>query len=495
MLSMDTPASTETDDFATKYRAVQGRDPRFDGRLYLGVTSTGIYCRPSCPARTPKPENVRFYATAAAAVTAGFRACKRCRPDSLPGSRDWDHRGDLVGRALRLVAAGTVDDGGVSALARRLHVSERHLHRSLVAEVGVGALALARTRRAQTARLLVDQTDLSLTDVAFAAGFASIRQFNDVMREEFGCAPSALRRTLRGETAPDGRTAGRGAPLVLRLVHREPYSASSLLHWYALHAVPGLEEVDGSTYRRVLRTAKGPAVVELTPAQGHLVARLHLDDIGELTSTVAALRRAADLDADPEAVDAALGSDPHLAPLVAARPGLRVPGSVDGFEVAVRTVLGQQVSLAGARTLTARLVKAYGEPLGIDEGTLTHAFPSPEVLAEAGLDEVGLTGARKTSIRAIAQAVADGTLTLDAGADRDETRLRLLALAGVGPWTADYVSLRALGDPDAWVPGDLWLRRSVERRQADPERWRPWRAYAALHLWTHDALIDQPEAS
>src|SRR4051794_18204121 len=481
---------SELPDFETAYRAVQGRDPRFDGRLYLAVTSTGIYCRPSCPARTPKPENVRFYATAAAAVAAGFRACKRCRPDALPGSRAWDPRGGRVDRALRLVADGTVDEGGVAGLAAQLHVSERHLHRSLVGEVGVGALALARTRRAQTARLLIDQTALSLTDVAFAAGFASVRQFNDVMLGEFGCPPSQLRRALRGTPDPDGRTPGRGAPLVLRLVHREPYAAPAWLRWQAAHAVPGLEEVDRGTYRRVVHTSKGPAVVDLTPAPGHLLARLHLDDLGDLTPTVAALRRAADLDADPAAVDAALGEDPHLRDLVRRRPGLRVPGSVDGFEAAVRTVISQQVSLAGARRLTSRLVDAYGEtlPPGADAATLTTAFPTAEALAESDLADVGLTGQRRLTIRAVAALVVDGRIDLTPGADREETRARLLAVPGVGPWTADVVALRALGDPDAWVPGDLILRRAVERRGADPDAWRPWRAYAAMHLWINDAL-------
>ena len=481
---------SELPDFETAYRAVQGRDPRFDGRLYLGVTSTGIYCRPSCPARTPKPANVRFYATAAAAVAAGFRACKRCRPDALPGSRAWDHRGDLVARALRLVGDGTVDEGGVAGLAAQLHVSERHLHRSLVAEVGVGALALARTRRAQTARLLIDQTDLSLTDIAFAAGFASVRQFNDVMLAEFGCPPSLLRRSLRAGSDPDGRTPGRGAPLVLRLVHREPYAVAAWLRWQEAHAVAGLEEVGVGTYRRVVRTSKGPAVVELTPASGHLVARLHLDDLGDLTPTVAALRRVADLDADPTAVDAALSEDRHLRDLVQRRPGMRVPGAVDGFEAAVRTVISQQVSLAGARRLTTRLVEAFGEPLppGADGGSLTTAFPTAEMLSESDLTGVGLTGQRQRTVQAVATMVADGSLDLSPGADRDATRARLLAMPGVGPWTADVIALRALADPDAWVPGDLILRRAVERRGADPEAWRPWRAYAALHLWTNDAL-------
>jgi AraC family transcriptional regulator of adaptative response / DNA-3-methyladenine glycosylase II len=395
-----------------------------------------------------------------------------------------------VGRALRLIAAGAVDEGGVAALARQLHVSERHLHRTLVAELGVGALALARTRRAQTARLLIDQTDLSLTDVAFAAGFASVRQFNDVMREEFGCPPSTLRRALRGPHETDGRTPGRGAPLVLRLVHREPYAAGAWLRWQEAHAVPGLEEVVDGTYRRVLTTAKGPAVVELTPGAGNLLASLHIDDLGELTATVAALRRAADLDADPTAVDAVLAADVHLQRLVARRPGMRVPGTVDGFEVAVRTVISQQVSLAGARRLTTRLVEAFGDPLAPEGvvGTLARGFPSAESLAEADLSGVGLTGGRQRTIQALGRLVATGQLDLTPGADREETRQRLLTLPGVGPWTADVIGMRALADPDAWVPGDLVLRRAVERRGADPEAWRPWRAYAALHLWTNDAL-------
>lgn len=464
-------------EFETWYRAVDARDARFDGRVFTAVLTTGIYCRPSCPSRTPLAANVRFYPNAAAAVAAGFRACKRCRPDALPGSREWDHRGDLVARALRLIAAGEIDEHGVSGLATRLAVSERHLHRSLVAEVGVGPLALGRTRRAQTARLLADQTTLSLTDIAFAAGFSSVRQFNDVMRAEFGCPPSELRR--RERSGQEAVAAG----LVLRLVHREPYASAELLGFLAMRAVPGVEDACADSYRRVLQTAHGPAVVAVEPGAGHVTARLRLPDLADLGGVVARLRRLLDLDADPAAVDAVLATDPTLAPLVAERPGLRVPGAVDGFELGVRAILGQQVSVAGARTLAGRIVAAYGEPLTEPDDVLERAFPSAEVMAEADLTGLGLTGARIRALRVLAAEVASGRLPLDAGADRLETRSRLLALPGVGPWTAEYIAMRALADPDAWPESDLVLRRRVAARGASPDTWRPWRAYGAVHLW------------
>jgi AraC family transcriptional regulator, regulatory protein of adaptative response / DNA-3-methyladenine glycosylase II len=484
-----------TDD-DTSYRAVLARDARFDGHVYTAVLTTGIYCRPSCPSRTPLRRNVRFYPSAAAAVAAGFRACKRCRPDALPGSRAWDHRGDLVARALRLIAAGEIDEHGVAGLARRLSVSERHLNRSLVAEVGVGPLALARTRRAQTARLLVDQTGLSMTEVAFAAGFASIRQFNDVMRGEFGMPPSELRRG--GPGGSSGADAG-GGGLSLRLVHREPYAAAPLLGFLRVRAIPGVEEPTLDGLRRVVPTRHGPGVADLRPGEGHVSARLHLPDLADLGMVVAALRRLLDLDADPVAVDAVLSADPALAPLVTARPGLRVPGAVDGFELAVRSILGQQVSVAGARTLAGRMVRALGTPLSGFEPVapaLTHAFPGPEAVADAApadLAALGLTGMRVRALRALAAEVASGALVLDPGADRDEARARLTALPGVGVWTAEYVAMRALADPDAWPAGDLVLRRRLEARGGDPARWRPWRAYGALHLWNDTSSAEAAE--
>lgn len=487
-------------DASVAYRAISGRDPRFDGRLFVGVVSTGVYCRPSCPARTPKPENCRYYPAAAAAVAAGFRACRRCRPDALPGTREWDTRGDLAARALRAIGDGAVDELGVDGLAGRLHVSPRHLHRILVAEVGASPLQLARTRRAQLARMLLDQTGLPMADVAFAAGFASIRQFNDVMREHFGAPPSALRRSLRpgAERPDDDREPTDGVDLTLRLRHAQPFHGASWLRHVRDRAVAGLErlEPDGG-FTRLLPAAGGPAVVTVTvPSGTGLVhARLTLASLADLAGSVGRLRRWLDLDADPTLIDAALAADPLLAPLVAARPGLRVPGTVDPFELAIRAVLGQQVSTAGARTLAARLVEAHGQP-GPDG---LRAFPSASALAAVGPDGLagmGLPSARAATIGHLAAAVAGG-LRLEPGEDRADVRRALLALPGIGPWTADYVALRALGDPDVFPSGDLVLRYALAELpggtgatvdvRAATERaaaWRPWRGYGAQHLWS-----------
>ena len=370
------------------YRALEAKDARFDGWFFVGVTSTGIFCRPSCPARTPKRANVRFYATAAAAQAAGFRACRRCRPDTAPGSPEWDVRGDLVGRAMRLIADGLVDREGVGGLARRMAVSERHLNRLLTTTVGAGPLALARARRAHTARILIETTTLPFTDVAFAAGFASIRQFNDTIRETFGASPTVL-RTSRGRDLTRNRAGDRPAhadghalaPAPRpRPVRRPPRSSASSRS----RAVPGIEEVTSTgAYRRVLDLTHGPAVVELAAADDHVDATLQLSDLRDLTAAVERCRRLLDLDADPVAIDDRLGADPLLGPLVAERPGLRSPGTVDGAELAVRAVIGQQVSVAGARTVAGRLTAAFGKPLASADGGLTHCFPTPEVLAEA----------------------------------------------------------------------------------------------------------------
>jgi AraC family transcriptional regulator, regulatory protein of adaptative response / DNA-3-methyladenine glycosylase II len=454
------------------YRAVASRDARFDGRFVTAVTTTGIYCRPSCPAQTPKRENVRFYPCAAAAVAAGFRACKRCRPEAAPGSREWDLRGDLAARALRAIAAGAIDgDAGVPALASALHVSERHLHRVLVAEVGAGPLALARTRRAQTARLLLDATDLPISEIAFTAGFASLRQFNDTMREHFAMTPREIRQR------PSKHLDSTGS-LTLRLTYRLPYALDSMLGWLRLHLVAGISELDGATLRRVLPSG---SVVAMQIGQDAINLTTSVDDVRTLPDTVARCRRMLDADADPIAVDATLAEDPQLAPLVAARPGVRVPGAPDGFELVVVTVLAQQVSVAAAHTFARRLVDAYGKPLDAPSGSLTARFPTSEVLAEASYDGIGLTGGRIKTLRAVATAHAAGEMTLDPSADRADTRARLLALPGIGPWTADYVAMRALGDPDAFPATDLVLRRKAT--DMTPERWRPWRAYAAMHLW------------
>jgi AraC family transcriptional regulator of adaptative response / DNA-3-methyladenine glycosylase II len=475
---------TETLDAERCYRAVASRDARFDGWFFTAVATTGIYCRPSCPARTPHARNVSFFSTAAAAQGAGYRACRRCRPDATPGSPAWDVRADVVARAMRLIADGEVERSGVPGLAARLGYSERQLHRLLVGELGVGPLALARAQRAQTARLLIETTDLPMSDVAFAAGFSSIRQFNDTLREVFATTPTGLRST--------GSRAGRGSAgwLTLRLTARAPYEAAEVLLFLGAHATPGLEEWDGTTFSRVLDLPHGPAVVQLSPADDGgpaVVARLHLTELRDLGTAVSRCRRMLDLDADPTAVDEVLGADPGLAPLVAGAPGRRVPSSPDAPELAIRAVLGQQVSVAGARTLTARVVAAAGIPLPEPVGTLTHAFPRPEALVDADLEGVGLTGARRRTVHALAAALADGSVALDPGADREEAGRALLGVPGIGPWTAALVGLRGLADPDVWLPGDLALRRSLSALGSSDSdaanRWRPWRSYAVMHLW------------
>jgi AraC family transcriptional regulator, regulatory protein of adaptative response / DNA-3-methyladenine glycosylase II len=462
-------------------------DPRFDGWVFCGVKTTGIYCRPSCPARTPKRENVRFFASAAAAQTAGFRACKRCRPDATPGSPDWDLRADLVGRAMRLIADGVVDREGVGGLAARLGYTERHVHRQLMAVVGAGPLALARAQRAQTARILLETTVVPITGVAFAAGFQSVRQFNETVRQVFAMTPSDLRvRAQRG-----GRLEESGA-LALRLPYRSPFDAEGMIAFLKLRVVPGVEEVLDGAYRRSLRLPRGTGVVELCPVEGYVHARYWLQDLRDLAAAMQRSRVLLDLDSDPFSVAEALGEDTLLGPLVRVTPGRRVPGHVDGHELAVRAVLGQQVSLGGASTLAGRLVSSYGEQLERPLGTVTHTFPSTEVLAEADPEQLSMPRARRRGLLALARALAHDEIALDAGADREDTRQRLLALPGIGPWTVEYIAMRALRDPDAFLPSDLGVRHALEQLGQDgrpktaerlAERWRPYRAYAVQHLW------------
>jgi AraC family transcriptional regulator of adaptative response / DNA-3-methyladenine glycosylase II len=468
------------------YRAVQSRDPRFDGVFCVGVTSTHIYCRPSCPAVTPKRANVRFYPTTAAAQSAGFRACLRCRPDATPGSPEWDSRADLVGRAMRLIADGVVDREGVAGLASHLGYSARHLHRQLAAEVGAGPIALARAQRAQTARILIETTDLSFADVAFAAGFASIRQFNDTIREVFARTPTAMRAARHRS---QDRVAG---SITVRLAVRQPFDGTGLIAFFALRAVPGVEDVVDGTYRRTLALPHGLGTVGLTPYADHVEARFGLDDLRDLSVAVHRCRRLFDLDADPTAVGGVLGADPLLRPLVAATPGRRVPGAVDGFELTVRAILGQQISVAGARTLAGRLVVAVGQPLAGREGRLSHAFPDAAAVAGAPDTALAMPARRRDTLRSVATAAAAGDLDLDPGADRAATEAALLNKAGIGPWTASYVAMRALGDPDAFLPADLGVRHALERLGAAGEAasaevasraWRPWRSYAVMHLW------------
>ena len=468
------------------YRAVKSRDARFDGWFFTAVVTTGIYCRPSCPAITPRRQNVRFYPTAAAAQQSGFRACKRCRPDASPGSPQWNQRADLVGRAMRLIADGVVDREGVPGLASRLNYSPRHLNRQLTDELGAGPLALARAQRAHTARLLIETTELTFTQVAFASGFASVRQFNDTVREVFCSSP----RELRAKRAR--LTTGAPGAITLRLPYREPFDPAAMVDFLGVRAVPGVEAWDGSTYRRVLDLPRGTAVAALTPDAGHVRCELRITDWRDVGVAVQRCRRLLDLDADPMAVAEQLGGDPLIGSLVRSSPGRRSPGHVDGNELAVRAVLGQQVSVAGARTLAGRLAAKYGEPLAEPGDGLTHAFPRAEVLATMDPADLAMPAARKRALVGLCAALADGSVVIDPGVDRQDLVDRLVRLPGIGPWTAGYIAMRALGDPDVFLPTDLGIRHAVERLGGDgdpralaalAERWRPWRSYALHHLW------------
>jgi AraC family transcriptional regulator of adaptative response / DNA-3-methyladenine glycosylase II len=486
-------------DFERCYRAVDSRDPRFDGWFVTAVTSTGIYCRPSCPATTPKRENVRFYPSAAAAQRAGFRACRRCRPDAAPGSPAWDVRADVVGRAMRLIADGVVDRDGVPGLAARLGYTTRHLSRMLSAELGAGPLALARAQRAQTARILVETTDLGMAQIAFAAGFGSVRQFNDCLREVYAAAPSDLRTGARQVPSP---TPG---ALSLRLAYRPPLHAQALLEFLAARSIEGVETVADGGYARGLRLPHGTGSVVLTPREGYVAATLRLADLRDLAPAVARCRRLLDLDADPAAVDATLDEDPALAPAVLKEPGVRVPRTVDGFEVAVRAVVGQQISVAGARTVLARLVAQLAQRPQSAVPTVKAAMPAPgdrelrpfpdaAAVAAAPDSAFGMPAARRATIRALAEAVATGALVLDGGADRAGTEEALRRISGIGEWTARYIALRALGDPDVFLSGDLGVRRGAgllglpeepEALERHARGWRPWRSYAVIRLWRH----------
>jgi AraC family transcriptional regulator of adaptative response / DNA-3-methyladenine glycosylase II len=489
------------EDTEACYRAVKSRDRRFDGVFYTAVRSTGIYCRPSCPAITPQRRNVAFYRTAAAAQQAGFRACKRCRPDATPGSPEWDLDADTAGRAMRLIADGVVERGGVDGLAAKVGYTPRHLTRVLNRELGAGPLALARARRAQTARILIETTTMSFADVAFAAGFSSIRQFNDTVRAVYASTPSQLRAgaspAAEGATSEYGQGGARGGGsaeggrgrLELSLGVRLPFAADELLTFLAPRAVPGVEAVADGCYSRTLRLPHGPGwvSVDLGGVDDALVrCTFQLQDLRDLGSAVERVRRLLDADCDPEAVDSHLGGDRLLARLVRQRPGLRVPGHVDGEELAVRAVLGQQISVARARNLAALLVDRYGEagPGG------SRLFPSSEALATVTAEELPMPRARGRALVKLCAALAAGDLALDRSADRSDVRRDLLAVRGIGPWTASYVAMRALGDPDCFLPTDVGVRNGLAILGVDPGRgeevahpWSPWRSYAQMHVW------------
>ena len=464
-------------------RARRARDARFDGRFFIAVTSTGIYCRPICPARAPKDENVRYFLTAAAAAAAGFRPCLRCRPDAAPGTPAWQGTSSVVSRALRLIGDGALDDGSVSQLADRLGVTARHLRRLFLRHLGATPIDVAQTRRVHFAKKLLDETALPMRAVAQAAGYGSVRRFNSEMQRVYRRTPRALRTLARRQPA--------GEPECYRceLAYREPYDWPFVLGFLHARATPGVEIVAAGSYRRSIRLqgSSGSLAVSPIPERAAVSIEVRFPDPRALLVIVERVRRLFDLDADPAIIAAHLGADELLARPLAAHPGIRTPGAWDGFEVAVRAILGQQVSVRAATTIAGRIAAMFGTPT--DGGAaLTRLFPTPAQLANAPLERAGVMTARATTIRTLARRTADGVLGFDAADDEAATLAALRSVPGIGDWTAQYIAMRAFNAPDAFLPGDLILRRSagdlsardLERRS---EPWRPWRAYAVMLLW------------
>lgn len=487
--------------FAERYRAVSSRDQRFDGQFITGVHSTGIYCRPSCPAATPKPVNVSFYLTAAAAHEAGLRACKRCLPDAVPGSPAWNMRDDLAARAMRLIADGAVERDGVPGLAGRLGYTPRHLTRVLVSELGAGPLALARAHRAQTARILLVNTALSMTDVAFAAGFGSVRQFNETIAAVYERTPSALRQSTSRAPDPHHDSDAHGTTITLQLPARAPFDGRGLLRFLGARAIGGVETATDHSYTRTVRLPHGPATVELslagTDAAPTVVCAATLSNLADLAPLVGRVRRLLDLDADSAAIDLALRSDPQLEASVLLTPGIRVPGTLDPEETLFRALIGQQVSVAAARTALTRLTLTLGDPLASDGGSPevgapSRLFPTSARIAADGRDVLRGPAARINAIVRVAAELERGDLVLSYGDTRAELEAKLTALPGIGPWTAGYVALRVLGSPDILLTSDLAIRQGASRLGLPGEHralaargheWAPWRSYAGMHLW------------
>lgn len=474
------------------YRALQARDPRFDGRMFTAVRTTGIYCRPICPARTPKLENVTFYPTAAAAQEAGYRPCLRCRPESAPDLAAWRGTSSTVSRALALIAGGAIDDGaGIEELAARLGIGGRHLRRLFEEHLGASPIAVVQTRRVLFAKQLIHQTRMSMVDIALASGFGSIRRFNETFRGLYRRPPSALRHQRRADAAAIDPTA-----ITLTLTYAPPYDWGAIIEFLTARAIPGVEVVEVDRYGRTIEIdgVHGTVEVARLPGRDALSATIRIPSVRALPAIVARIRRVFDLGADVGAIAGQLAEDGDLAPLIAARPGLRVPGAWDGFELAVRAILGQQITVTGARTLAGKLVDEYGQPIATGTAGLTSVFPRPERLATADLAALGMPGARGAALSSLAAAAAADPQLFDRDQDLDAAVERLKALPGIGEWTAQYIAMRVLREPDAFPAADIGLLRAMTGPDgvrptpaallARAEAWRPWRAYAAQHLWT-----------
>lgn len=472
-------------DFETMYLAMDSRDSRFDGRFFVAVKTTGVYCRPICPAPTPKRRNTAFYRYAAVAELAGFRPCRRCRPEVSPDTPEWDTRADLVGRGLRLIAEGVVDDVGVSGLASRLGVSERHLQRTFMEAVGTTPGVMARSRRARLARQLLTETNMPITLVAFAAGFASVRAFNETIQQIYRLTPTSLRRGGRStEESID-----------LQLGFRAPFASDPLMRFLARSSIPGVEEVVDGSYRRTIRFGAVARVIELTPGARAVMLRLEAAQADHLAPVIQGARRLMDLDADPEVIDDQLSRSPMLRRLIRDTPGMRLPGAFDPFETAVLSVLQQGSSLTTAASQAGRVAHTFGEPLPSPDGPLTHVFPAADVVAAADLTEAGLAPGRARVVSELADEVSSGSLGIDGSMEPGEARRRLARITGIGPTTVARIAARVLRDPDAFAgaaPGDVGAPSGV----ADPpgiaaaaRDWRPWRGYAAMHLWASSYVV------
>ncbi len=466
------------------------RDARFDGRFFVGVKTTGIYCRPICPANTPKSENVSFFPTAAAAGEAGFRPCLRCRPECAPGTPAWAGTSTTVKRGLRLIAEGALYDGGVEELADRLGVTSRHLRRLFTQHLGASPLAVAHTQRLHFAKRLLDQTVLPMSEIAAASGFGSTRRFNDAFRKTYGRSPRELRR----------RSGDRSASLTMLLPYREPFDFSRLLTFFSARAIPGVEAVCDGRYLRSAMVGGKQCVIDVREDGRNVLLTLHGADTGLLLSMTQRVKSMFDLDASPDDISRVLRRDGKLRGKLRRCPGIRVPGAWDGFELTVRAILGQQISVAAATTLAGRLVERYGAPLKITvpgvDNTPRRLFPTAEKLARARMSKLGIMTARVETIRRLAKSVVDGSISFDTSQRSDDICRALTAIRGIGDWTAQYVAMRVLKNPDAFLSSDLGLLRAFDspgrpRMKASElarlsEAWRPWRAYAAMLLWTAD---------